>query len=125
MNKQATENASELTFNPSTKGGFFERTLLSQLKKINQGTLQVSTPSGTFTFGESSGGEIRAEIVIEDPVFFRKACLGGSLGVADSYAQGDWTTKDLVMVFRLFLQNQEVMDGMESGWATLLNKIAR
>jgi cyclopropane-fatty-acyl-phospholipid synthase len=30
-----------------------------------------------------------------------------------------------VAVFRLFLQNQEVMDGMESGWASLLNRIAR
>ena len=45
--------------------------------------------------------------------------------MADSYAEGDWTTNDLVLLFRLFLQNQEVMDGMEGGWATLLNKIAR
>ena len=71
MNKQATENASELTLNPSSKGGFFERTLLSQLQKINQGSLQISTPSGSFSFGESPDGEIRAEIVVEDPVFFR------------------------------------------------------
>ena len=34
---------------------------------------------------------------------FRKACLGGSLGVADSYADGDWNTPDLVAVFRFFL----------------------
>jgi cyclopropane-fatty-acyl-phospholipid synthase len=45
--------------------------------------------------------------------------------VADSYAAGDWDTNDLVTFFRFFLQNQKVMDGMESGWATLLNKFAR
>ena len=39
--------------------------------------------------------------------------------------RGRDTTNDLVLLFRLFLQNQEVMDGMEGGWATLLNKIAR
>ena len=31
----------------------------------------------------------------------------------------------MVMLFRLFLQNLDVMDGMEGGWATLLNKFAR
>ncbi|MDA0722908.1 MAG: cyclopropane-fatty-acyl-phospholipid synthase [Verrucomicrobia bacterium] len=51
--------------------------------------------------------------------------MGGSLGVADSFANGDWTSPDLVMLFRLFLQNQEAMDGMEGGWATFLNKVAR
>ena len=45
--------------------------------------------------------------------------------MADSYAAGDWETDDLVMLFRLFLQNLEVMDGMEGGWATVLNKFAR
>jgi cyclopropane-fatty-acyl-phospholipid synthase len=125
MNKQATENASELTLERSSKGGFFERALLSQLRKIEQGSLRISTPSGNFFLGENSPDRIQAEIVVKDPVFFRKACLGGSLGVADSYAQGDWSTVDLVAVFRLFLQNQKVMDGMEGGWATLLNKIAR
>tara|TARA_B110000196_G_C21099210_1_gene641683 strand:- start:573 stop:1553 length:981 start_codon:yes stop_codon:yes gene_type:complete len=29
------------------------------------------------------------------------------------------------MLFRFFLKNQRVMDGMEGGWATFLNKIAR
>jgi cyclopropane-fatty-acyl-phospholipid synthase len=125
MNKQATENASELTLERSSKGGFFERALLSQLRKIEQGSLQISTPSGNFLLGESSPDQIQAEIVVKDPVFFRKTCIGGSLGVADSYSQGDWTSPDLVAVFRLFLQNQKVMDGMEGGWATLLNKIAR
>ena len=71
------------------------------------------------------GNGPQAELFVKNKDFFRKACLGGSLGVADSYAAGDWTTNDLVLLFRLFLQNQEVMDGMEGGWATLLNKIAR
>ena len=125
MNKQATEKAPELTLERSSKGGFFERALISQLRKIEQGSLRILTPSGNFFIGESSADGIQVEIVVENPVFFRKACLGGSLGVADSYADGDWTSTDLVMLFRLFLQNQEVMDGMEGGWATLLNKIAR
>jgi len=75
--------------------------------------------------GDSSREGIYAQIRVSNKAFFRKACLGGSLGVADSFADGDWSSPDLVMLFRLFLKNQKVMDGMESGWATLLNKLAR
>ena len=109
----------------STKGGFFENAFVSQLRKITQGTLRIETPLDSFLLGDSSKDEIYAEIRITDKTFFRKACLGGSLGVSDSFANGDWTSPDLVMLFRLFLQNQEAMDGMEGGWATFLNKIAR
>ena len=123
MNKQATESSSELTLKSSSKRGFFERALLSKLSEISSGTLMVQTPSKAHAFGQGKG--LQAELLVKNKDFFRKACLGGSLGVADSYAAGDWTTNDLVLLFRLFLQNQEVMDGMEGGWATLLNKIAR
>jgi cyclopropane-fatty-acyl-phospholipid synthase len=125
MDKQATEQTSAISLSSSTKGGFFENAFVSQLRKITQGTLRIETPLDSFLLGDSSKDEIHAEIRITDKTFFRKACLGGSLGVSDSFANGDWTSPDLVMLFRLFLQNQEAMDGMEGGWATFLNKIAR
>ena len=125
MNKQATESASELPVRSSAGKGFFERAFLSKLGKITEGTLKVKSSTGLMTLGHPEDKGIQAEICVNNDDFFRKACLGGSLGVADSYADGDWTTHDLVMVFRLFLQNLEVMDGMEGGWATLLNKFAR
>ena len=125
MDKQATEQTSEISLSSSTKGGFFENAFVSQLRKITQGTLRIETPLDSFILGDSSRDEIHAEIRITDKTFFRKACLGGSLGVADSFADGDWSSPDLVMLFRFFLKNQRVMDGMEGGWATFLNKIAR
>ena len=125
MDKQATEQTSAISLSSSTKGGFFENAFVSQLRKITQGTLRIETPLDSFILGDSSRDEIHAEIRITDKTFFRKACLGGSLGVADSFADGDWSSPDLVMLFRFFLKNQRVMDGMEGGWATFLNKIAR
>ena len=125
MNKQATERASEMPLRRSDGKGFFERVFLSKLAEISNGALKIETPTGSLTLGNGDDRGIRAELCVKNNDFFRKACLGGSLGVADSYADGDWTTPDLVMIFRLFLQNLEVMDGMEGGWATLLNKIAR
>ena len=125
MSKQTTEPASGLAVASGRQKGFFENLLFSGLGRITHGALRVETDSGSLLLGQEKDEEMRAEIRVADPVFFRKACLGGSLGVADSYASGDWSTPDLVMLFRLFLRNLEVMDGLEGGWATLLNKVAR
>ena len=125
MNNQSVEQTSQFTLSENGNAGFWERTLLGQLKKINQGSLSIKMGKRQLTLGTPSGNHISADIEITNKSFFRKTCLGGSLGVADSYADGDWDTKDLVAVFRLFLQNQDVMDGMESGWASLLNRVAR
>ncbi len=125
MNNQSVEQTSQFTLSENGNAGFWERTLLGQLKKIDQGSLSIKMGKRQLTLGTPSGNHISADIEITNKSFFRKTCLGGSLGVADSYADGDWDTKDLVAVFRLFLQNQDVMDGMESGWASLLNRVAR
>ena len=125
MNNQPVEQTSQFTLSENGNAGFWERTLLGQLKKIDQGSLSIKMGKRQLTLGTPSGNHISADIEITNKSFFRKTCLGGSLGVADSYADGDWDTKDLVAVFRLFLQNQDVMDGMESGWASLLNRVAR
>lgn len=106
------------------KAGFFEKIFTAQLGKAEIGSLKLSTSSNNYIFGQAAKDGIQAEVSVLNPCFFRKACLGGSLGVADSYAEGDWQSTDLVSVFRFFLQNQDIMDGMEGGWATILNKFA-
>jgi cyclopropane-fatty-acyl-phospholipid synthase len=109
---------------PKRKAGFFESMLIGQLQKLKTGSLIMHHAGRKYRFG-SSDDQASIEFEVTNPDFFRKACLGGSLGVADSYAAGDWGTCDLVGFFRLFLQNLEVMDNMEGGWATLFNKFAR
>ena len=125
MNEQGTKSVHSMSVEEARKSGFFERMLLSRLGKMSSGSLLIKKLDQVNVLGKSTGKGISAEIMVSNPVFFRKACLGGSLGVADSYADGDWNTPDLVKVFRLFLQNQEVMDAMESGWARILNYLAR
>ena len=125
MSNSSTKQESNLSLSKSNTNGFWENLFINQIKKIDQGSLSIISEKETKIFGKPETQKISAEIRINNPVFYRKACLGGSLGVADSYAEGDWDTPDLVNVFRLFLQNQDVMDGMEGGWASLLNKFAR
>ena len=109
---------------PKRKVAFFESLLTGQLQKIKTGCLIMRHAGTEQRFG-SFLNQTPIEFEVTNPAFFRKACLGGSLGVADSFTAGDWHTSDLVGFFRLFLQNLDVMDNMEGGWAALLNKFAR
>ena len=53
---------------------------------------------GSLLLGQDRDEEMQAEIQVADPVFFQKACLGGSLG-SPTVMPGDWSTPDLVMLF--------------------------
>jgi cyclopropane-fatty-acyl-phospholipid synthase len=124
MKANFTPESTPSAGSPKRKAGFFESMLIGQLQKIKTGSLIMHHAGREHRFG-SSDVQSPIEFEVTNPDFFRKVCLGGSLGVADSYAAGDWQTHDLVSFFRLFLQNLEVMDGMEGGWAAVLNKFAR
>jgi len=124
MKATASASLSAPLRSASEELGFFGRILIHQLNKIEHGWLELHFDGSVHSFGQANSS-LSARIEVKDSSFYRKACLGGSLGVADSYAAGDWETDDMVMLFRLFLQNLDVMDGMEGGWATVLNKFAR
>jgi cyclopropane-fatty-acyl-phospholipid synthase len=124
MKATASASLSAPLRSASEELGFFGRILIHQLSKIEHGWLELHFDGSVHSFGQANSS-LTARIEVKDSSFFRKACLGGSLGVADSYTAGDWETDDMVMLFRLFLQNLKVMDGMEGGWATVLNKFAR
>jgi len=124
MKATASASLSPPLRSTSEELGFFGRLLIHQLNNIKHGLLELHIEGSVHSFGQINS-PTTARIEVNDSCFFRKACLGGSLGVADSYAAGDWETDDLVGVFRLFLQNLEVMDGLEGGWAAVLNKVAR
>jgi cyclopropane-fatty-acyl-phospholipid synthase len=124
MNDSTSKPSTYLPLETTNKVGFFEKVLTRQLQRLSKGKLSIQTPSNTYRFGVAHPEDLTANIWVNNPEFFKKSTIGGSLGVADSYADGDWETDDLVKVFRIFLQNQDVMDGMEKGWATALNKVA-
>ena len=125
MTEEASTQSAALPRQKNKETGFFEKAFIGRMGKIEQGTLEITNGQRKWILGQEKNKAQKASLVVKDSVFFRKACLGGSLGVADSYADGDWETDDLVAIFRLFLQNLKTLDQMEGGWATILNKLAR
>ena len=125
MSEKTSTRRNSLSLTSYKKAGLFEKIFVGQMKKIQRGELEISTDHGLWKLGENSSDAPKASLVVKNSSFFRKACLGGSLGAADSYAKGDWDSNDLVALFQLFLQNMEVLDDMEQGFARLFNKFAR
>ncbi len=59
-------------------------------------------------------GDLQAELVVTQPRFYRRVALGGALGAAESYLDGDWTTDNLLAVVRLFARNAAASERFEN-----------
>ncbi len=103
----------------SCRNRLARRLLLQKLQKLNGGAIQLIDSSGSITLGQ--GGDLKSNMIVHNPAFFRHAVLGGSLSVAESYLRGDWDCDDLTTFFRIFVRNIEATDQLDRG----LSRIAR
>lgn len=55
----------------------------------------------------------RACVRVFDPRFYQRVLWGGSLGAAESYLRGEWTTDDLVPLFQLLAKNGSTLAKLE------------
>jgi cyclopropane-fatty-acyl-phospholipid synthase len=89
----------------SAKRGFYERTVLNMLSRMNLGTLNLTLPSGEqITLGNGEGGVI-ANGEIKDPHFFKRCVLYGDIGFGEAFVDGDWDTDNVTNVIKWFLLN--------------------
>ncbi len=93
------------------------RAVHARLGALREGRLTLAEPGGTLHFGP--GGPPAARITVHDPRFYRALALGGSVGGAEAYAAGWWTTDDLPGVVRVMVRNRDVLERLDGGWARL------
>lgn len=81
--------------------------LFERLRALDHGQLIVEDPLGRAIFGRASrdAPALIASVRIHDLRAYRHIALGGDVGVAESYLRGDWSSPDLVALFRLFTRN--------------------
>ncbi len=96
---------------------FFSRRLRARLRGIAHGSVTLVTSGAPETFGEAVDGAPRAEVVVRHPRVFRRVALGGTLGAAESFIDGDWTTNDPTALVRVLLRNADTLSGLEAGVA--------
>ena len=107
-----------------TRVGLYRRVIMQWLEQLQRGELVVHDISGTRRFGAPDTG-LRVNVRIHDARFYGRVLRSGSMGVAESYLDGEWSTDNLTGMLRLFLQNQNAMNSIGRGRSWLANGLAR
>ena len=92
--------------------------VFSQLRRLRRGTLDLHEAGKRHSFGDDDGPAVWVEV--RDPRFYRAMTFGGHLGVAEAYVDRWWDCNDLTGLVRILLRNRDVLDGMETGLARLM-----
>ncbi len=80
------------------------KVLLQTLAGLRQGSLKLISGAETYDFGDPQSG-LRACVTVHHERFFSRVLFGGEDGAGDSYAEGDWSSPDVVAVIRLAIRN--------------------
>ncbi len=101
----------------------FRNGLLGRLKDVQGGSITVREfNADPVMLGHASDHPtLHANVVVRDRAFFRKIFLGGTIGSAESYMDGDWGTDNLTDLIRIIIRNLDQMTDLEKGWARLKN----
>ncbi len=88
------------------KAGIFRKLVLRRLRTFSSGgCLRFHLPHGeTISLGDPNNG-VTAAIFVRHESFFRKCALGGGVGLAEAYMDGDWDTNDIKAVIAWFILN--------------------
>ncbi len=101
------------------------RMMLAIITGLPRGTLTLRTPDGRVATvkGDAPGPE--AQIVFNNWKLPGRAMAGGTVGVAESYMDGDWESPDVTTLLELFVVNQKEGDKIAGGASRLLNALQR
>ena len=91
--------------------------LLARLHDIQDAHLTVLEGRHIHRLGNASA-DLRATVTIHDPEAWRSIALNGSVGSGESYMTGDWDCDDLPALVRILARNKDVLDRIDSGWAS-------
>ena len=97
----------------------FRGILLGRLSGMNEGHIAITDHDGTHILGDPQDDELVARMTVGCPSLYRRVLFSGSLGAAESFVQGEWTTSDLTTVLRFFARNINALTLAEPRWSNL------
>lgn len=121
MNEQALPDSRTVTRkSPGFTTQLARKLLLSRLRLIEEGVIHLEEAGESLRLGgKVADPELEVRLRVDDPRFYVSTLFGGSIGAAESYMAGEWSTDDLTRLVRIFIRNEKVLQGIDSGWASL------
>lgn len=92
--------------------------VLGQLDRLEGGSITLIEGHQRHVLGRGEGHQVT--LIVRHSRAWKRLALGGTVGAAEAYMDGDWDTDDLVGLVRLFAANLERVNGeVETGTARL------
>lgn len=102
---------------------FCRSILFKKFKELRFGEIRIEDRTGSGThetcFGDTNSS-LKIRVIVNRSRFYSRTLLGGSIGNAESYVDGDWETDQLTDMVRLFVLNRDVLNGIDNGIGSLL-----
>ncbi len=110
VNHSAVATASK----PGLVESFAKQQLLKRLREMPRGQLVIEDGGERHVFGKpDSDLPIRAKMVFLDSSAYKDIAFGGSIGGAEAYMLGKWTTPNLLDLTRLMSGNIDFLNQMD------------
>jgi cyclopropane-fatty-acyl-phospholipid synthase len=87
------------------------RAFVRAAEGVRGGRLMIVGDSGCVTMGDELDA-LGATLEVHRPRMFRRALMGGMIGLGESFMDGDWSSPDVVTLLRLALRNMSALDGL-------------
>jgi len=101
------------------------RMVLAAAMKLGKGTLTIQTPEGRrFIVGGNAPGP-DAEVRLNNWRLPGRAFSSGTIGVAESYMDGDWESPDVTAFLELFVINSETGEEVAGGANWMVTTLQR
>ena len=114
MSQSSVRNIPKLpALNRVAKPQVARELILRLFRNIRVGTLTLRDGDETFTLGNDQRSEApHAHITVHNPRAYWRVLTGGSSASGEAYIDGDWSSRDLTEVTRLFSANMETLLAM-------------
>jgi cyclopropane-fatty-acyl-phospholipid synthase len=115
------------TLYPKPIQAWCKNTLFNIFENLQFGNLSIDNCGQIYEFGEpQEQASIKASLSIHDPQLYPDILFKGSLGAAESYIKGYWSTDNLTDVTRLFVANADLLNRqMDAGWSRITAPLLR
>lgn len=90
----------------------FRTLIFVLLSKLENSRIEIIEGDEHTLFGERTAMLV-GKVVVHDTSFYKDIVQGGSIGAAEAYMEGKWTSPDLTTVIQIMASNQHHLDKVE------------
>jgi cyclopropane-fatty-acyl-phospholipid synthase len=100
-------------------GGMFRRRMLALMARLEGCEIVLEEAGERLRLGRPVAGTetLRVTLVVQDAAMYRRAALGGTVGIGEAWMDGWWDASDLTTLVRILVRNRKLLDRLESGLA--------